>query len=933
MQQIRKILNRVFEIREGEFLRTSLMFFYLFLVIASYITSSAVRDSLFLKSLGTKQIPYAYLLIAIVVGLISPFYLRAASKASLNQLIRYTSLAAVLSLLVFWWVFILQFNRWWMLYVFYIWVSIFGAITTSQFWLLANHAFDPREAKRLFALIGAGGVLGGMLGGSFTNYGAQWFGTEWLLLWCAGFMVTSMLLAEGVWKEVTLKSNADSKPRRKSEPRATGENTGRLLKLIHSSRHLSLLTAMLGITVIIDSLTDYQLKYISYHSIGSKDQLTAFFGTLSLYRGIFSFLFQLFLTSRILKGLGVGLSILFLPTSLLLGSLVMVFYPVLSAVKFLKVSDGSLRFSIHRSSIELLYLPIPLEVKNRVKGFIDIFIDRVGLAVGGLLLLLLTRVFALSISQLSLVVCAMVLGWIFLSISIRQEYLNSFRLALEKKTIEPEALRVRITDSTTRDTLTQALQSLDERQVLYAMRLLKDMNSTDWLPDIQPLIKHPSAKVRALSIECLGARQDPEILALVTDRLQDPDLEVRAEAIHYLSRLEGFNSREKIKEFLRHRDYSIVGAAIHSFLNHEVPCDGLIDQEFIEDALAQEGDARDAARIAAACALGLVSPSSSLQRYLKVLLQDPSIEVVRNAIRSAGQTLNPDVLPLLMQKLADRRLRSEAREALLKYGVEIVGILSQYLNDLNQPTSVRANIPKLLSLLGKQEAADVLIQSIRQPDPFLTYRVIKALNRMRVTFLQLSFKHEVIDHHILNDIKAYYQYQAMSRTMKIGESASYAGLQLLHKTIQERMDQSLERAFRLLGLRYPPKDIYSAYNAIRSQKPHLRASAIEFLDNLLVPDQKHLLFPILEESTSDNLIGQRNHVLGLSPKSQSAYLNDLIVGKDPWLRTLGIYVAGSLKLSVLADLVRESLDAPDTAIRETARWSWNRLNNFEGARA
>ena len=286
-----------------------------------------------------------------------------------------------------------------------------------------------------------------------------------------------------------------------------------------------------------------------------------------------------------------------------------------------------------------------------------------------------------------------------------------------------------------------------------------------------------------------------------------------------------------------------------------------------------------------------------------------------------------------MQKLADRRLRSEAREALLKYGVEIVGILSQYLNDLNQPTSVRANIPKLLSLLGKQEAADVLIQSIRQPDPFLTYRVIKALNRMRVTFLQLSFKHEVIDHHILNDIKAYYQYQAMSRTMKIGESASYAGLQLLHKTIQERMDQSLERAFRLLGLRYPPKDIYSAYNAIRSQKSHLRASAIEFLDNLLVPDQKHLLFPILEESTSDNLIGQRNHVLGLSPKSQSAYLNDLIVGKDPWLRTLGIYVAGSLKLSVLADLVRKSLDAPDTAIRETARWSWNRLNNFEGARA
>ena len=933
MAVVRKILNRIFDVREGELLRTSLMFFYLFLVIASYITASAVRDSLFLKSLGTKQIPYAYLLIAIVVGLISPFYLRAASKASLNQLIRYTSLAAVLSLLVFCWVFILHFDTWWMLYVFYIWVSIFGAITTSQFWLLANHAFDPREAKRLFALIGAGGVLGGMLGGSFTNYGAQWFGTEWLLLWCGGFMVTSMLLAEGVWKEVTLKSNADSKPRRKLEPRTTGENTGTLWKLIRSSSHLSLLTAILGITVIIDSFTDYQLKYISNHSIGSKDQLTAFFGTLSLYRGIFSFLFQIFLTSRILKGLGVGVSILFLPTSLLLSSLLMVFYPALWAVKFLKISDGSFRFSIHRSSIELLYLPIPLQVKDRVKGFIDIFIDRVGLAVGGLLLLLLTSVFALSIPQLSLFVCGMVLVWIFLSISIKQEYLNSFRLALEKKTIEPEALRVRITDSTTRDTLIRALQSLDERQVLYALRLLRDMNSTDWLPDIRPLIKHPSAKVRALSIECLGIHDDPEILAWVTDCLKDPDLEVRAEAIHYLSRPQASNSLEKITEFLHHGDYSIVGAAIHSILNHGVPCDGLIDQKFIEDALAQQGEARDAARIAAACALGLISPSSPLQGYLKILLQDPSTEVVRNAIRSAGRTLSPEALPLLIQRLADRRLRSEAREALLKYGAEIVGILSQNLNDVNQPTSVRANIPKLLSLLGRQEAADVLIQSIRQPDPFLTYRVIKALNRMRVNFLELSFKHEAIDSHILDDIRDYYQFRAMLRTMESSESGYSAALQLLHKTLRERMDQGLERVFRLLGLRYPPKDIYSAYNGIRSQKSHLRASAVEFLDNLLLPDQKQLLFPILEESSLDSFIGKGDSRLGVLLKSRSAYLHDLIVGKDPWLRTLGIYVAGSLKLSVLAGPVQESLDAADISVRETARWSWNRLNDFEGARA
>ena len=254
-----------------------------------------------------------------------------------------------------------------------------------------------------------------------------------------------------------------------------------------------------------------------------------------MYRGVLSLFFQLVMTPLVLKRFGVGVSILFLPVSLLLGSSILALYPVLWAAILLKVSDGSFRFSIHRSGIELLYLPIPLKVKNQVKGFIDIFIDRFGLGVGGLLLLLCTSFLALSIRQLSLIVCGMASIWIALSLVIRREYLNSFRLALEKKIIEPEDLRIRISDNAILESLTRALESPDERSC--------SMLSGSWLiPVLSPgLTKfricsstpQPECALWPFSPWPAGHHQESES-ELSVECLKDPDLEVRSEVIHYL---------------------------------------------------------------------------------------------------------------------------------------------------------------------------------------------------------------------------------------------------------------------------------------------------------------------------------------------------------------------------------------------------------------
>jgi AAA family ATP:ADP antiporter len=143
------------------------------------------------------------------------------------------------------------------------------------------------------------------------------------------------------------------------------------------------------------------------------------------------------------------------------------------------------------------------------------------------------------------------------------------------------------------------------------------------------------------------------------------------------------------------------------------------------------------------------------------------------------------------------------------------------------------------------------------------------------------------------------------------------------------MDQKLERVFRLLGLRYPPADIYSAYNGLRSQRDDLRASAIEFLDNLLLPHMKQLLFPILEESAADTFLAFGSQHFGLQHKSGVAYLEQCITGRDTWLRTISIYVAGDLGLVELAASVRSARSSESPMIRHTAERSLRLLEGTQ----
>jgi len=159
-----RTLERVLNLRRSDFGRGALLFLSLFLVITTYVAARVARDALFLDQFRASQLPFVDIAIAVLVGFVAAAYIRIARKLTPPSLFVGSLLFFAANSFVFWYLSRYYHLRW-LFPIFYVWVGILGVVSPAQVWTLANYVLTTREAKRLFGLIGAGGILGGIFGG------------------------------------------------------------------------------------------------------------------------------------------------------------------------------------------------------------------------------------------------------------------------------------------------------------------------------------------------------------------------------------------------------------------------------------------------------------------------------------------------------------------------------------------------------------------------------------------------------------------------------------------------------------------------------------------------------------------------------------------------------------------------------------------------
>ena len=178
-----------------------------------------------------------------------------------------------------------------------------------------------------------------------------------------------------------------------------GVSGGEALQLLGSSRHLQVIALVIAFAAIGAAIIEQQLNMATALAKGVKNTtgMAAFLAEVGLYTSIIGFVINLALTSRIHRVMGIGFALLVLPISLGSTALIMLFNRGLWAPALARVMDTSLRYSLDKTSREVLFLPL-LRTSSIVRPFIDVTVDRVSKGVGALLILVLIKDWGLGLT-------------------------------------------------------------------------------------------------------------------------------------------------------------------------------------------------------------------------------------------------------------------------------------------------------------------------------------------------------------------------------------------------------------------------------------------------------------------------------------------------------------------------------------------------------
>src|SRR5690606_12587114 len=124
---------------------------------------------------------------------------------------------------------------------------------------------------------------------------------------------------------------------------------------------------------------------------------------------------------------------------------------------------------------------------------------------------------------------------------------------------------------------------------------------------------------------------------------------------------------------------------------------------------------------------------------------------------------------------------------------------------------------------------------------------------------------------------------------------------LLGRAVTQKMARTTNRVYKLLGLIYPWQDIAAAQWTLMHGEPRTRASASEYLDNILPGQMRTRIMPMLEDLPRADKVRRGNVLLKTRPRDLEESLLQLINDEGQMIAAAAIDVVRQQQIWALAD--------------------------------
>lgn len=405
------IRRKIVDVRPNEWSALWLAFVFHFVILAGYYVIRPIRDEIGADR-GVENLPWMYTGTLVGMLIANALYAAIVARMSRRRFIPIAYRFAILNLFVF---FVLMRvlpagqERAILAPIFFIWVSVFNLFATTMFWSFMADLFTPEQGKRLFGFIAVGGSVGGIVGGFVTSLLAGKLSTALFLL------ITAAMLEIAAQCVRFFPSNFRKEEEHTAADQPIGGRFWEGATHIARSPYLIGLVAFIMIYTLTNTWAYFQQADLTQHQLQDRAARTSFLANIDIAVNAITVVIQVFLTGRLMKWFGVGLTLVLMPLLSGFGFLAIGFAPVLAVLATFQILRRAAGFALLRPAREVLFTVLRREDKYKAKSLIDTFGYRFGDQIGAWSYKGLHDV-GFNISATSLLAVPLVAGWCGLSI-------------------------------------------------------------------------------------------------------------------------------------------------------------------------------------------------------------------------------------------------------------------------------------------------------------------------------------------------------------------------------------------------------------------------------------------------------------------------------------------------------------------------------------
>lgn len=878
----------------------------LFIVRSSGTILNNYSDAVFLKRYGVEYMPIVNMLNAIATVVVMGFVAGLIQRMSGTSLLIRMFVLSGISMLLIRLLIPLELS---LIYpLLFMLKAQYEVLLALLFWNMANDLFNTQQAKRLFPLITAGGVIGQILSSFATPWVARVMQFDNLLI---GYMLLAIAGALAVYfmaqKFPTLLSGgADRKGASKKKESMIAEFQ-RIWPLVKESTLIKIMVMLTFMPNVIIPIINYQFNYAVDQTFDSEDGLLEFFGYMRGALNIISLVLLLFV-GKIYGRWGLPVALMFHPFNYVLAFMSFLFKFDLFSALYARMSTQILRTSINVPATNVLSGLFPAAYRAMVRPFLRGTVVRIGLFLGSTLILISDKLF--HPRYLSLVAMPFLIAWLMTPFWLKRRYTDILTDLVsgdmgDIRSLENEDVQQLFREPAMRRKLRADFSSSQPDDALFYGQLLHQVQDKE-LDDLvrQKLTGAPPA-VRAALMDLLT--QDDQLSVDVLAGLafeDDPPQQVAA--IRTMMRLvpEGLHHRVDLSSLLQSPSAVVSAHATAAMLPSSPERLGELIRTWVLDETDPQ---RQLAGIAAAGASRSQDFVPLLSRVLEQATEVPTRQAAIEALREiAPPQLNALVAPDLdhpavpLREAAVSALKIEDKAA-LRRAIELLGDSS--------PGVVQAARQAILTATyqdGKQ-----LIRALQTPRRKIREEIFKILDVLDIKDLDIV-------RFIRGQAEGAYKYLIEAQAAKSLPESRYRELLITH--LQQQGQLQVENMVRVLAAQDSSGRMRIVSRGLLSSDARQRANSLEALGDLLEKSVSRFIVPLIDTSPVEQKLAAARRFFRLEPFRGSAaeQLNHLL-GSRHWVtRVLVLELARHCNISGIdAALLTEA--AEDSKRRHVQR--------------